>query len=67
MTTAPTLGFWAYAAENRDKLCIVDPDGTEHTFGEVLDRVNQYSHGLRALGVKAGRRHRRRSCPTSTR
>jgi long-chain acyl-CoA synthetase len=51
---APTLGFWAYAAENRDKLCLVDPDGAEHTFGEVLDRVNQYSHGLRALGVKAG-------------
>ena len=54
MSDGPTLGFWAYAAENRDKLCIVDPDGTEYSFGEVLDRVNQFSHGLRALGVQPG-------------
>ena len=27
MSDAPTLGFWAYAEENPDKLCIVDPDG----------------------------------------
>jgi long-chain acyl-CoA synthetase len=49
-----TLGFWPYAAENPDKLAIVDPDGTEHTFGEVLARVNQYSHGLRAKGLQTG-------------
>ncbi len=54
MNQAPTLGFWAYAAENPNKLCIVDPDYTEHSFGEVLERVNQYSHGLRALGLKRG-------------
>ena len=54
MSGAPTLGFWAYAAENRDKLCVVDPDGTEYSFGEILDRVNQFSHGLRALGVQPG-------------
>ncbi|MEX0875132.1 MAG: acyl-CoA synthetase [Actinomycetota bacterium] len=54
MSDTPTLGFWKYAAENPEKLCIVDPDGTEHTFGEVLARVNQYSYGLRALGVQAG-------------
>ncbi len=54
MSDGPTLGFWAYAAENPDKLCIVDPDGTEHTFGEVLSRVHQYSHGFRALGLQEG-------------
>ncbi len=54
MSGGPTLGFWAYAAENPNKLCIVDPDGTEHSFGEVLARVSQYSHGLRAAGVKRG-------------
>jgi long-chain acyl-CoA synthetase len=54
MSGAPTLGFWKYAEENPDKLCIVDPDGTEHTFGEVLGRVNQYTHGLRAMGVGRG-------------
>ena len=54
MSNPPTLGYFAYAAENRDKLCIVDPDGTEFTFGEVLDRVNQYSHGLLAMGLKPG-------------
>ena len=48
------MGFWPYAAENPGKLCIVDPDGTEHTFGEVLARVNRYSHGLRALGLRPG-------------
>ena len=30
MNAAPTLGFWAFAAENRDKLCIVDPDYMWH-------------------------------------
>ena len=38
MADGPTLGFWAYAAKNPDKLCIVDPDHTEHTFGDVLAR-----------------------------
>jgi long-chain acyl-CoA synthetase len=54
MSDGPTLGFWAYAAENPDKLCIVDPEGAEHSFGDVLARVNQYSHGLRATGLKTG-------------
>ncbi|MEX2394525.1 MAG: acyl-CoA synthetase [Actinomycetota bacterium] len=54
MSDSPTLGFWKFAEENPDKLCIVDPDYTEHTFGEVLSRVNQYSHGLRSLGLEAG-------------
>jgi long-chain acyl-CoA synthetase len=48
------LGFWPYAAAHPDKLCIVDPDGTEFSFGEVLEHVNQYTHGLRAAGVKEG-------------
>lgn len=54
MSGGPTLGFWAYAAENPDKLCIVDPEGAEHSFGDVLARVNQYAHGYRALGLQRG-------------
>ena len=30
-------GFWNYALEDPDALAVVDPDGTEHTAGEVLD------------------------------
>ncbi|MGB2756464.1 MAG: acyl-CoA synthetase [Acidimicrobiia bacterium] len=47
-------GFWIYAAEDRDALGLVEPDGTEHTKGQLLDRVNQLSHGLRSLGLKRG-------------
>ena len=57
--------FLGVRGREPDKLCIVDPDGTEHSFGEVLDRVNQYSHGLRALGLQAGDASPP-SCRTST-
>lgn len=48
------LGFWKSAASKRDAIAIVDPDGTEHRFGELLDHCNQLVHGLRALGLKRG-------------
>src|SRR6478752_6659642 len=49
-TTAPTSsschgrsmsGFWKYAQADPDHLAIVDPDGTEHRAGDVLERANQ--------------------------
>ena len=52
--TAPTLGFWKIAEENRDRLAIVAPDYTEITYGEFYDLVNRISNGLAALGLKTG-------------
>ena len=46
------LSFWKYAAEHRDELAVVDPDGTETTFGALLDQSNALVHGLRAHGLQ---------------
>jgi long-chain acyl-CoA synthetase len=48
------MGFWKYAQEDPDYLAIVDPDGTEHSAGDVLARANQVVHALRALGMERG-------------
>ena len=48
------MGFWKYAEEDPGYLAIVDPDGTEHTAGDVLARANQVVHGLRSLGLERG-------------
>ena len=33
-------GFWVHATEDPSYLAVVDPDGTEHTAGELLARSN---------------------------
>jgi long-chain acyl-CoA synthetase len=48
------LGFWKAAQENATALALVEPDGTEHTFGELLASCNRAVHGLRALGLSHG-------------
>ena len=48
------LGFWRMAAADPDRMAIIDPEGGEHTAGEVLAAANQISHGLRALGCQVG-------------
>ena len=45
------LSFWKYAAEHRDEVAVVDPDGTETSFGALLDQANALVHGLRAMGL----------------
>ncbi len=47
-------GFWKYAEADPDYLAVVDPDGTEHTAGDILGRCNQLLHALRALGMQKG-------------
>jgi long-chain acyl-CoA synthetase len=49
-----SLGFWRLAQADPGWIAAVDPDGTEHTAGELLARANRLVHGLRALGLKAG-------------
>ena len=48
------LGFWRLAEQDRERLALVGPDGTERTAGEVLDHANQVASGLRALGLTSG-------------
>ncbi|MCB9532938.1 MAG: acyl-CoA synthetase [Myxococcales bacterium] len=54
MQTPPEIGFWKHAAGHRDALAVVEPDGTEVTFGELLDAANALVHGLRARGLSPG-------------
>ena len=48
------MGFWTIARESPEKLCLVDPEGVEVTYGELLERSNRLVHGLRALGLQPG-------------
>jgi long-chain acyl-CoA synthetase len=47
-------GFWRRAQEDPGWIAVVDPDGTEHTAGDLLARANQLTHALRAKGLKTG-------------
>lgn len=48
------FSFWKAAAQDRDRVVLVDPDGTEHTAGALLDASNQVARNLRALGCEKG-------------
>jgi long-chain acyl-CoA synthetase len=48
------LGFWKIAEANPDHLALVTPDEQEIRAGDLLARVNQLTHGLRALGLQPG-------------
>ena len=47
-------GFWRRAQEDPSWVAVVDPDGTEHTAGDLLVRVNQLTHALQARGLRPG-------------
>ncbi|MDX6743797.1 acyl-CoA synthetase [Actinocorallia sp. A-T 12471] len=49
-----TLGFWRLAEKDPQWIAAVDPDGTEHTAGELLARANRLVHALRGLGLEKG-------------
>ena len=48
------LAFWRRAEADPDWTALVEPDGTQRTAGELLARVNQLTHALRALGLRPG-------------
>jgi long-chain acyl-CoA synthetase len=48
------LGFWGRAQQSPDWIAAIEADGTEHRAGDLLNRVNQITHGLRALGLRPG-------------
>jgi long-chain acyl-CoA synthetase len=47
-------GFYAIAAADPERLAVIDADGTRTTYGQLLAKVNQVSHGLRARGLGVG-------------
>ena len=48
------FGFWRRAEENPDWIAVIEADGTQHRAGDLLDRVNQLTHGLREFGLRPG-------------
>ena len=48
------LGLWNIGQREPERLALVEPDHTPHTFGELLAANNQVVHGLRALGLERG-------------
>jgi long-chain acyl-CoA synthetase len=49
-----TLGFWALAVEQPERVAVIDPEGREVTYGELGRWSNRLVHGLRAAGVPPG-------------
>ena len=46
--------FWRRALSEPGWIAAVEPDGTAHTAGDLLARVNQLTHGLRERGLRPG-------------
>src|SRR5215831_11836185 len=46
--------FWRRALTEPGQIVAIEPDGTAHTAGDLLARVNQLTHGLRARGLRPG-------------
>ena len=49
-----SLGFWRRAQQSPGWTAVIEADGTRHTAGELLARVNQLTGGLRARGLRPG-------------
>ena len=46
--------FWRRALADPGWIAAIEPDGTSHTAGDLLARVNQLTHGLQARGLRPG-------------
>src|SRR5215467_12179340 len=46
--------FWRRALSEPGQIVAIEPDGTAHTAGNLLARVNQLTRGLRARGLQTG-------------
>lgn len=47
-------GFYSFACRHPERIAYIDPEGASTTFGQLLDRVNGLSNGLRARGLCTG-------------
>jgi long-chain acyl-CoA synthetase len=48
------MGFWGRAQSDPGWVAVIEPDGAEHRAGDLLERVNQLTHALRAMGLRDG-------------
>ncbi|MGH3168423.1 MAG: AMP-binding protein, partial [Trebonia sp.] len=48
------IGLWTIAKNSPDTLAIVDPDGTERGYGQLVADADRYAKGLQALGLRTG-------------
>ncbi|RSN34054.1 acyl-CoA synthetase [Amycolatopsis sp. WAC 01416] len=53
-TATGTLGVWNIAAQEPERVALVDPDGRSIGYGELAAKANAYARGLQALGLEAG-------------
>ncbi|MEV6909594.1 acyl-CoA synthetase [Amycolatopsis sp. NPDC051071] len=53
-TATGTLGVWNIAAQEPEKVALVDPDGRSIGYGDLAAKANAYARGLQALGLEAG-------------
>src|SRR6201987_2105962 len=49
-----SLGFWRRALADPGRTAAIEPEGPPHAAGDLLARVNQLTHGLRAQGLQPG-------------
>lgn len=49
-----TVGFWKLAEEDPDRVAVIDPEGREVSYGDLLAEGNRLVHGLRGLGLGTG-------------
>ncbi|MFG1942729.1 AMP-binding protein [Nonomuraea sp. NPDC048826] len=54
MDISQSPGFYAIAQADPDRVAVIDTDGSRTSYGELLTRVNQVSHGLRGRGLGDG-------------
>ncbi|MGK4595718.1 acyl-CoA synthetase [Amycolatopsis sp. w19] len=53
-TATGTLGVWNIAAQEPERVALVDPDGRSIGYGDLAAKANAYARGLQALGLEAG-------------
>ncbi len=53
-TETRAAGFWSIAAEEPDRIALVDPSGAEHSYGDLVAAANKYGRGLQDLGLRPG-------------
>ncbi|MER6667171.1 acyl-CoA synthetase [Amycolatopsis japonica] len=53
-TATGTLGVWNIAAQEPERVALVDPDGRSIGYGDLAAKANAYARGLQGLGLEAG-------------
>ncbi|GAB3007304.1 acyl-CoA synthetase [Amycolatopsis acidiphila] len=52
--TRITTGLWSIAAAEPGRTAVVDPDGTEISYGRLAAKADAYARGLQELGLETG-------------